>query len=182
MGLFDLVKKKKEQLDKMDETFYLPEDVNKDDPIWKLRTINDIVVAMCGRMTRKSDYGENMGALSQEERIFYVTTEIESQVNSMGFEHFFYDEAGRLAMESPEALRTIGSNQKAEVAEKALAVVGGALPEDDKERARFIRYDLTDEMRKALSELDEEYRAIDDDFNRLTFIYIREYHQKFTEE
>ena len=44
------------------------EDIDKSDSLWKLRTINDIIIAMCGRMTRKSEFGENMGALSEEER------------------------------------------------------------------------------------------------------------------
>lgn len=181
MGLLDALKKKKAQIDKMDETYYLPEDIDKNDPLWKLRTINDIIIAMCGRMTRKSNFGENMEALSAEERVFYVVTDLYSQVTSMGFEHYFYDEAGRLAMESPEALKIIGAENRAEIAEKALAVVGGIVPENDKERASFIRFNLTDDMRKALAECDEAFKAIEDDINRLLFVYIREYHYKFTE-
>ena len=68
MGLLNALKKKKAQIDKMDETYYLPEDIDKNDELWKLRTINDIIIAMCGRMTRKSSFGENMNALSAEER------------------------------------------------------------------------------------------------------------------
>ena len=178
MGLLDLLKKQKEQIKKMDETYYLPEDIDKNDELWKLRTINDIIIAMCGRMTRKSDYGENMGALSAEERIFYVVTDIYSQVTSMGFEHYFFDEAGVHAMGAAEALRTIGADN---IAEKALSIVGGTLAEDHKERANFIRHNLTDEQRKELTECDEAFKAIEDDINRLLFVYIREYHYKFTE-
>jgi len=181
MGLLNVLKKKKQHLDKMNETFYLPEDIDKNDEIWKLRTINDIIIAMCGRMTRKSDYGRYMDVLSEEERVFYVVTDIYSQVTSMGFEHYYFDEAGKLAMESPEALKTIGAEKRAEIAKKAIDIVGGTLSEDDKERADFIRNDLTDDQRKALAECDEEFKAIDDDINRLLFVYIREYHYKFTE-
>jgi len=181
MGLLDALKKKKAQIDKMDETYYLPEDIDKNDELWKLRTINDIIIAMCGRMTRKSGFGDNMEALSAEERVFYVVTDVYSQVVSMGFEHYFFDEAGRHAMEVADALRTIGADNRAVIAEKAIAVVGGTLSEDDKERANFIRHNLTDEQRKELAALDEEFKAIEDDINRLLFVYIREYHYKFTE-
>ena len=99
----------------------------------------------------------------------------------MGFEHYFFDEAGRHAMEVPEALRTVGAEKRAEIAEKAIAIVGGTLSENDKDRANFIRHNLTDEQRKELAECDEEFKAIDDDINRLLFVYIREYHYKFTE-
>lgn len=180
--IFDKLQNKKEQIKKMDETYYLPEDIDKNDDLWKLRTINDIIIAMCGRMTRKSNFGENMGALSAEERVFYVITDVYSQVTSMGFEHYFYDEAGRHAMEAPEALRTVGAEKRAAIAQKALDIVGGILSENDKERANFIRNELTDEQRSALAECDEEFKAIEDDINRLLFVYIREYHYKFTEE
>ena len=181
MGLLDALKKKKAQINKMDEVFYLPEDIDKTDELWKLRTINDIIIAMCGRMTRKSGFGENMEALSAEEKVFYVVTDVYSQVTSMGFEHYFFDEAGRHAMEVGEALRTVGAENRAVIVDKAIAIVGGTLSEDDKERANFIRYNLTDEQRKALTECDEEFKAIEDDINRLLFVYIREYHYKFTE-
>ena len=181
MGLLSALKKKKAQIDKMDEVFYLPEDIDKSDSLWKLRTINDIIIAMCGRMTRKSEFGENMEVLSAEEKVFYFVTDVYSQVTSMGFEHYFFDEAGRHAMEVPEALRTIGAEKRAAIAQKALDIVGGTLSENDKERANFIRNELTDEMRKALAECDEEFKAIEDDINRLLFVYIREYHYKFTE-
>lgn len=182
MGLLDALKKKKAQIDKMDETYYLPEDIDKNDALWKLRTINDIIIAMCGRMTRKSEYGERMEVLSAEERVFCAVTDLYSQVTSMGFEHYFYDEAGRLAMEAPAALRTVGAEKRAEIADKALAIIGKELSVNDKERANFIRHELTDEQRKALTECDEAFKAIDDDINRLLFVYIREYHYKFTEE
>lgn len=180
--IFDKLQNKKEQIKKMDETYYLPEDIDKNDALWNLRTINDIIIAMCGRMTRKSDYGERMEVLSPEERVFCAVTDLYSQVTSMGFEHYYYDEAGKLAMEAPNAFRTIGANERAEVADKALAVIGKELPADDKERANFIRHELSDEQRKALTECDEAFKAIDDDINRLLFVYIREYHYKFTEE
>lgn len=181
MGLLSALKKKKAQIDKMDEIFYLPEDIDKNDNLWKLRTINDIIIAMCGRMTRKSGFGENMGVLSAEERVFYVVTDVYSQVTSMGFEHYFFDEAGRHAMEVADALKVVGAEKRAAIAQKALDIVGGTLAEDDKERANFIRNELTDEQRKALAECDEEFKAIEDDINRLLFVYIREYHYKFTE-
>ena len=181
MGLLSALKKKKAQIDKMDEVFYLPEDIDKSDSLWKLRTINDIIIAMCGRMTRKSGFGENMEVLSAEEKVFYVVTDVYSQVASMGFEHYFFDEAGKHAMEVPEALRTIGAEKRAAIAQRAIDIVGGSLSENDKERASFIRNELTDEMRASLAECDEEFKAIEDDINRLLFVYIREYHYKFTE-
>ena len=115
------------KIKKMDEVFYLPEDIDKTDDLWKLRTINDIIIAMCNRMTSKTNYGENMEVLTEEERVFYVATEIDSQVHSLGFDHFFFDEAGRHAMEVADALKVVGAEKRAAIAQKALDIVGGTL-------------------------------------------------------
>ena len=181
MGLFGFLKQKKEHVDKLNEMLEKPAGYDKNDPVWSLRRINDIVVAMCNRLTRKTNYGENMEVLSEEERIFYVVTEIDSQVNSLGFDYFFCDEAGRFAMEAPEALRAVGAEKRAELAEKALAAVGGKLPEDHKERTDFMRNTLTDEVKKELEECKKEYEEIEDDFNRLLYAYVSKYHYRFTE-
>lgn len=181
MGLFGFLKQKKEHVDKLNEMLEKPDGYDKNDPIWNLRRINDIVVAVCNRLTGKTNYGENMEVLSEEERIFYVATEIDSQVNSLGFDYFFADEAGRFAMEAPAALRAIGAENRAEITEKAIALVGGTLPADHKERAELIRYGLTEEAAKQLDEYKKEYEEIEDDFNRLLYFYLSKYHYRFTE-
>ena len=182
MGLLGFLKKTKKEFDKKVEILDAPAGAGAKDPIWKLRTINDIIIAMFNRMTTKTNYGENMEVLTAEERAFYVATEIDSQVHSLGFDQFFFDEAGRFAAEAPGALREMGAEKRAEVAEKALQVVGGSLPEDNKERAAFIRHELTDDMKKQLDELKEAYEAIEDDFNRLVYQYLFDHHEKFMEE
>lgn len=181
MGLLGFLKNTKKEFNKKVEILDVPAGAGEKDPIWKLRTINDIIIAMCNRMTTKTNYGENMQVLTAEERVFYVATEIDSQVHSLGFDHFFFDEAGRFAAEAPEALRAMKAEKRAEAAEKALQVVGGELPEDNKERAAFIRNELTEDMKKQLDELKVEYEEINDDFNRLLYQYLFEHYEKFME-
>ena len=91
MGLFNKFKHAKKEFDKKVEILDAPAGASKADPIWKLRTINDINIAMCNRLTSKTNYGENMEVLCEEERIFYIATEIDSQVHSLGFDQFFFD-------------------------------------------------------------------------------------------
>lgn len=181
MALLKFLKKTKKEFDKKVEILDAPAGAGAKDPIWKLRTINDIIIAMCNRMTSKTNYGENMEVLTEEERVFYVATEIDSQVHSLGFDQFFFDEAGKFAAEAPNALRKMGAEERAQVTEKALQAVGGSLPEDNKERAAFIRNELTDDMKKQLEELKAEYEAINDDFNRLIYQFLFDNYDKFLE-
>ncbi|MGN1267067.1 MAG: hypothetical protein ACI4UH_03925, partial [Dorea sp.] len=77
------------------EKFYKVEDVDKKDNVFNRKTINDAMVAACNRLTRKSDYGEQMGFLTEEEQIFYIATEVECEVNNSGFERFLYESSGK---------------------------------------------------------------------------------------
>lgn len=171
-----LVKNKYEK-----ETFHKPEEAKRRDPIWGRRTINDVMVAMCNRLTKQSDYGENMDALTEEERVFYIATEVECEVNNGGFEQFFYESSGRFANEAAENLRIIGAENMAFFAEKALRAVGGKLPVDHTERIQFLKETVTDEVREIFEECDRAFEGDPDDFNAIAYNYLLEKQIQFGE-
>lgn len=171
-----LVKNKYEK-----ETFHKPEDAKRKDPIWGRRTINDVMVAMCNRLTKQSDYGENMDALTEEERVFYIATEVECEVNNGGFEQFFYESSGKFANEAAENLRIIGAENMAFFAEKALHAVGGKLPVDHAERIQFLKENVTDGIREVFEECDRAFEGDPDDFNAIAYKYLLEKKIQFGE-
>lgn len=162
-----LVKNKYEK-----ETFHKPEEAKRKDPIWGRRTINDVMVAMCNRLTKQSNYGENMEALTEEERVFYIATEVECEVNNGGFEQFFYESSGKFANDAVEALRTIGAENMAFFTEKALKAVGGKLPADTAERIQFLKETINDEIREVFEECDRAFEGDPDDFNAIAYNYL----------
>ncbi len=162
-----LVKNKYEK-----ETFHKPEEAKRRDPIWGRRTINDVMVAMCNRLTKQSNYGENMEALTEEERVFYIATEVECEVNNGGFEQFFYESSGKFANDAVEALRIIGAENMAFFAEKALKAVGGKLPTDTAERIQFLKETVNEEIREVFAECDRAFEEDPDDFNAIAYNYL----------
>lgn len=154
-----------------------PNDVKN--PVWKLKRTNDILVGMCNHLTSKTSYGENMEALTKEERVFYITTEVECEVNNGGFEHFFYGDSGKFANEAAEALKEIGAENMAFFCEKAMSIFEKALPENRKERAEFLKEVITDEKRAILDECTEAFEKDPDEFNKLVFQYMVENRHQF---
>ena len=149
MALLKFLKKTKKEFDKKVEILDAPAGAGAKDPIWKLRTINDIIIAMCNRMTSKTNYGENMEVLTEEERVFYVATEIDSQVHSLGFDQFFFDEAGKFAAEAPNALRKMGAEERAQVAEKAEKVA---------EKAAEVKEEIKDSLTDGIEDRNQKAR------------------------
>lgn len=163
------------------ETFYQATDVDRKDTVFNRKTINDSTIAACNRLTKKSDYGERMELLSEEEQIFYIATEVECEVNNSGFERFLYESSGKFAGKAVEALKAIGATNMAFFCEKALNAVGTEFPEDMEERVKILKEKITDDVREVFKECESAFEGDPDDFNALVYNYLTEHSEKFTE-
>ena len=84
--MFGLFKKKSEKSKKIWEM-----DIND---IWTLENRNDFVIAMNSRICKKCANGDNIDALSNPERVFYITQQCETEVNNGGFSQYFFNSSG----------------------------------------------------------------------------------------
>ena len=53
--------------------------------IWKIEDPNDLLVELGAYIADKCEYGDNMDALTPQERVFYLCTDVEMEVNNGGF-------------------------------------------------------------------------------------------------
>ena len=120
MGLFDMFKKKDKVVKGNDNMEH----------IWNLTDTNDFVVAMTEHLDNKTQYGEDMSALSEAERIFYITQTLEMEVNNGGFSQFFYNSSGNFSNELVGAFTAIGANATAAICQKAISAFGRDIPVD----------------------------------------------------
>ena len=121
MGLFDMFKKKEKVVKGNDNMEH----------IWNLTDTNDFVVAMTEHLDNKTQYGEDMSALSEAERIFYITQTLEMEVNNGGFSQFFYNSSGNFSNELVGAFTAIGANATAAICQKAISAFGRDIPAKD---------------------------------------------------
>ena len=162
MGLFDMFKKKDKVVKENDNLEH----------IWNLTDTNDFVVAMTEHLDNKTQYGEDMSALSEAERIFYITQTLEMEVNNGGFSQFFYNSSGNFSNELVGAFTAIGANATAAICQKAISAFGRDIPVDRYEREEMLDELESDEFDEILEECDNAFFDYDDNLNELNYNFV----------
>ena len=162
MGLFDMFKKKDKVVKGNDNMEH----------IWNLTDTNDFVVAMTEHLDNKTQYGEDMSALSEAERIFYITQTLEMEVNNGGFSQFFYNSSGNFSNELVGAFTAIGANATAAICQKAISAFGRDIPVDKDEREEMLDELESDEFDEILEECDNAFFDYEDNLNELNYNFV----------
>ena len=162
MGLFDIFKKKDKVVKGNDNMEH----------IWNLTDTNDFVVAMTEHLDNKTQYGEDMSALSEAERIFYITQTLEMEVNNGGFSQFFYNSSGNFSNELVGAFTAIGANATAAICQKAISAFGRDIPVDRDEREEMLDELESDEFNEILEECDKAFCDYEDNLNVLNYNFV----------
>lgn len=121
--------------------------------------INNFIIEMFERVSKKCGFGENTGVLSGPERVFYIVQIVETEVNNGGFSQFFYNSGRIFAEEMAEAFAEIGAARTAEICIKA------------------IKGRNSDSLLEKCDDMFYEYK---DDLNALNYAYIMD-HKEFFE-
>jgi len=150
------------------------------DEIWQMNDKNDFLIALDNWVCKKSNGGDEMEKLSQEERTFFLVFQLEAEVNNGGFSQFFYNSSGDFANETVAALREIGAEKMAKICERALALLGGAVPENRSARTKMLDEAVTDEVDEALSRCDDAFCEYPDNLLELNYQYIVRNRNQFT--
>ena len=162
MGLFDMFKKKDKVAKGNDNMEH----------IWNLTDTNDFVVAMTEHLDNKTQYGEDMSALSEAERIFYITQTLEMEVNNGGFSQFFYNSSGNFSNELVGAFTAIGANATAAICQEAISAFGRDIPVDRDEREEMLDELESDEFDEILEECDNAFYDYEDNLNELNYNFV----------
>ncbi len=147
--------------------------------IFKLTDEHDFSVAVSGYLCRKSNNGDNIGALSEAERTVFVVISLENEVNNGGFSQFFYNSSGDFANEAADRLRAIGAEKMAAICEKAVGAAGVRLPEDRNKREDILD-ELPEEFEDILDECDSEFYDYPDKLSELIFSFAKNNREHFT--
>jgi len=140
--------------------------------IWGLTDENDFIIAMTEYLTKKAQYGDDISALSEAERVFYVTQLLEMEVNNGGFSQFFYNSGGNFSHELVSAFTSIGANATAAICQKAIDAFGRDIPADRDERIELLDELTSDTFDATLEQCDEAFFAYEDDLNQLNYRFV----------
>jgi hypothetical protein len=106
-------------------------------------------------------------SLTSHERVFYLVWWLEAEVNNGGFNQFFFNSAGDYATETVEALRTIGAEKTAVLAELACDVFSPAVPSPNRAERQDQVIALSEPQNAKLSQLDKAFFAYPDNLSKL---------------
>ncbi len=148
--------------------------------IWEISNKNQFLIAMEGWLCRKCNYGDEIEKLSSAERIFFINTLLESEVNNGGFSQFFYNSSGNFANEVISSLLAIGAVKTAEIYKEAFAHLGEDFPSDSEERENFLDKIVTDDIEAKWNKCDGDFYEYPDPLEDLNYQFIMQHKNQFS--
>lgn len=146
--------------------------------LWEETDEDRFVTALSARVAEKCAYGEDLAALSPAERVFYLTQTCE-EVNNGGFDQLLFN-AGFDLRELPEAFRAIGAPRTGDICARALAALGGEVPEDLEARREVLASREGAELTETLRACDEAFLRYEEDLAARNAAYVRAHREDFT--
>ncbi len=143
--------------------------------IWNVDEKDNFVIEMAQYIAEKCEYGDKMEILNEEQRVLYITHELEMEVNNGGFSQFFFNSDGIFTNELVSSFEKIGAVKTAEICKKAVSIFGDEIPTDrDEMQNILVPVDEKDEekIENLLNECDDEFFEYEDDLLELSYQFI----------
>ena len=150
------------------------------DQIWTLEDQNEFIIALTDYLCDKCQYGDNIFALSEAERVVYVTQWLEMEVNNGGFSQYLYNSAGNFANELVSAYGEIGAVKTAELCKEALSVFTDEIPTDREDRYDLMLSMDEDKIEEHFERCDNAFYEYEEDLESLTYAYVMQHREQFT--
>lgn len=148
--------------------------------IWEMEEVVDFIYEMSMYISEKCDYGSNLEALSEAERVFYITQNFEMEVNCGGFWGFFFNTPESVFCETEAALEAIGAVKTVENYRGAVAAFGEEMPSGRAGRISLLSKVGMEECYEILAPYDEVFSAYEEDLNALNYAYIQNNRDAFS--
>ena len=135
---------------------------------------NEAYIEIYDILCEKCAYGDSIDKLSKCERIIYLVGDLESEVNNGGFSQFFFNNSGRYANETIDALKSIDAKNTAPLLKEAISIAENSIAS-----WKADGDELTEEQNKKLNLLDNKFFEYKDNLLMLQINYIKEHINDF---
>jgi hypothetical protein len=113
--------------------------------------------------------------LTPAEQVFICVWDLEAQVNNGGFSQYFFNSSGDNIHAVVPALQAIGAFRAADIAKKAVAMLGDEPALGDREARQELLDSMSEEDEERLSGLDDEFYAYPDDLTELLYSFVMQH-------
>lgn len=117
----------------------------------------DPVSIAIGDICDKLGNSVSLDALNAQERVLFLSVELDAEVCNGGFSQLYCNYSGDYANEIPQAFEELNAPEIAEICRKANALFGEKVPEDHEERYRIFRELPEEPTIKLMDACDQEY-------------------------
>jgi hypothetical protein len=158
-------KRKDEQLEKPNMDSLL----NSSDTHSSIIELDNYICKVCA-------YGEQLEKLSHPQKLFFFNQQLEREVNSGGFNSYFYYSYADYAYETVDSLKSVGAEKFANILQQAIDLFPNSkVPMNLAERQTFVDQVPSEKW----TELDNEFYAYPEDLNTLNLKFVREHREHF---
>lgn len=141
------------------------------DPTDATIAIGDIVHEKLDTMTLEE--------LSQEEQAFLLVYWMSGQIGNGGFAQFFFNSTGEYALETLDALLTVGATGAAALLQRVVDLFPGGQPSRDEFERNDVIDTWSDKEEALLNEVDDAFLAQQKALDSLLVQYVRDHQGKF---
>ena len=114
-------------------------------------------------------FWESPRDFTSPELTFVSVSQLEAEVNNGGFHQYYFNSAGDLAPDTPEALEAIGAHHTARIVRAANSVFPSGPPRD-----RDARQDILEALPEdVFEEFDDEFLVYEDDLSSLLYSFVQ---------
>lgn len=134
------------------------------------------------RLDRLYDKIESHGfdSLTPSEQSAFALRWFYLETNNGGLHQFFFNDAGRFAVDALRGLEFLGAQSTAEILRRAMSVFpGGAVPSDMEQRRDFLIDSMTPKQEKLLNDLTTEFLRSSEPVADLLTAYIERHPDQF---
>lgn len=139
----------------------------------------DAIMELDSIINTKSNYGGDISALTEGEKVILFVENLEREVNNGGFDQFFFNSSGNYAHETLDALKRIGANEIAGLLAKAIAVWPDATVPNNETLRREQHERISDHKRAIWNACDEVFYQSKEYLAELLVDYINAHLDEF---
>ena len=142
------------------------------DKTLKIERRDMIVMEIDTYLNKKSEYGEKIEKLNSSQRTFLFVENLEREINSGGFNQFYFNSSGDFSQETLNALLEIGAEKTAKIVENANSEFdNGNVPKDRTERQNKLEL-IEEKAEENWEKCDTEFYEYQDDLTDLLISFV----------
>lgn len=144
------------------------------DTLLKSEDTNSALIELNNYISGLCDYGKELDRLTDPQKNFFFSQQLKGEVNSGGFDQYFYNSSGQFAHEALASLEAIGAENTATLLYHAIGCFPGEQVSKDESIRRKQLNEMSEPDKDFLKNMTQSFYQYADDLADLNLEYVRE--------